>query len=125
VAAPDSRRPVPSLDQHSDEDEQFTYSGDYSTRMEEILDGEAKSDDGPDAGDDDEGEGFLYQGEDAEPQGPYRDQLRAILDAEHEDDELEEHELETSLRVDKLTVPGPAPARVAVSASHALPSAWH
>jgi hypothetical protein len=67
--------------------------GDYSTRLEEILD----EDLAPTAGLEDhaDDEEFVYEGVDAAhvlapSLGAYRSQLRNILGTEHEDDELEE-----------------------------------
>lgn len=90
------RQPTLHLsDDEPDEDEEdFDYQGDYSSRMEELLDDENEFDV---TGDDDD-EGFVYTGIDVEePSGGYRDQLRDVLGAEHEDDETEEHEVESSL----------------------------
>ncbi|KAI0084881.1 hypothetical protein BDY19DRAFT_471275 [Irpex rosettiformis] len=53
------------------------YEGEYSTRLEELL-----SDD---------------EGVDSHPSGTYREQLRDVLGPEHEDDEVEEVEVENSL----------------------------
>jgi hypothetical protein len=76
------------------------HAGDYSVRLEEILDDDARPMNGTDDNDDDEG--FVYQGVDAAPvpsRGAYRSQLRNILGADHEDDELEEQEAEKPLHV--------------------------
>jgi hypothetical protein len=80
--------------------------GDYSTRLEEILD----EDLAPTAGLEDhaDDEEFFYEGVDAAPMlastlGAYRSQLRNILGTEHEDDELEEPE-DTSARVPQDTI---------------------
>ncbi|KAI0633251.1 Golgi CORVET complex core vacuolar protein 8-domain-containing protein [Trametes polyzona] len=72
-------------------------AGDYSTRLEELMsdgeDGGANNDE-----DDDEEGGFIYSGVDSDPTGGYRDQLRAVLGPDHEEDELgEEEEVERSL----------------------------
>jgi hypothetical protein len=104
-----------SLGEHLDDDEEFIYNGDYSSRMDEILSDGSKSD-SSDAGVEDEDDGFVYHGADAEPQGAYRDQLRAILDAEHNDDELEEQEVAKALHANQLDTPHIGSARVAVSA---------
>jgi hypothetical protein len=76
------------------------HAGDYSVRLEEILDDDARPMNGTDDNDDDEG--FVYQGVDAAPvpsRGAYRSQLRNILGADHEDDELEEQKAEKPLHV--------------------------
>ncbi|OJT15290.1 Vacuolar protein sorting-associated protein 8 -like protein [Trametes pubescens] len=71
-------------------------AGDYSTRFDELMsDGEDEEAD-PDE-DDDEGGGFVYAGVDSDPTGGYRDQLRDVLGADHEEDEVEAEEVERSL----------------------------
>ena len=80
------------------------HPGDYSTRLEELM---SDTEDGPNGdnhdghgdGDDDDGDegGFVYSGVDAAPSGGYREQLRDVLGPDHEDDELDEQEVEHSL----------------------------
>lgn len=77
------------------------HPGDYSTRLEELM---SDMEDGPngdghegDEGEDDDEGGFVYSGVDAAPSGGYREQLRDVLGPDHEDDELDEHEVERSL----------------------------
>lgn len=70
----------------SEEDEQ---GGDYSTRMEELF-----ADDLPELEEEgsnlnEEEEGFLYTGDDADLSTNYRDQLRDVLE---DDSEAEVHE---------------------------------
>lgn len=89
----------------SEEDEVFTYpdTGDYSTQMEELFDGEDdsglggeehKSDD--DDEEDDEEEGFFYNGVDANTSVGYKERLRDVL-GQDEDGEEEVNEVERSL----------------------------
>jgi vacuolar protein sorting-associated protein 8 len=81
------RQPTLNLsdDEPEGEEDDFDYQGDYSSRMDELLD-------------DEDDEGFVYTGIDVQqPSGGYRDQLRDILGAEHEEDETDEHEVESSL----------------------------
>lgn len=75
----------------SEEDEQ---GGDYSTRMEELF-----ADDSPELKEeglnfneeeDEEEEGFLYTGDDADLSTGYRDQLRDVLEDDSEADIHEE-----------------------------------
>jgi vacuolar protein sorting-associated protein 8 len=74
-----------SDDEPEGEEDDFEYRGDYSSRMEELMD-------------DDDEEGFVYTGIDVQqPSGGYRDQLRDVLGAEHDEDETEEYEVESSL----------------------------
>ncbi|GJE92724.1 WD40 and Vps8 domain-containing protein [Phanerochaete sordida] len=63
--------------------------GDYSTRLEELMSDDEPSDDRgqEDEDEEDEGEGFFYNGVDAEPSGTYREQLRDVLGPDHEDDD--------------------------------------
>ncbi|KAH9948952.1 hypothetical protein B0H21DRAFT_196377 [Amylocystis lapponica] len=85
------------------EDVQADHAGDYSTRFEELMsDGEDRegSDGSLHDKDDDDEEGFVYDGADAEPTGGYREQLRDVLGAEHEEDGLSEAEVERSLLQD-------------------------
>lgn len=61
---------------------------DYSTRLGDVLgnsDEEVQSES--------DSEGFVYNGEDAEPSGPYREQLSEILEQNLDDlDEIEDYE---------------------------------
>lgn len=73
-------------DTDGDDDPRDDHGGDYSTRLEELMSDE----EGDHAGSEEEEEGgFVYEGVDAEPVGGYREQLRDVLGAEHEEDELE------------------------------------
>lgn len=73
--------------------------GDYSARLEELMsDGEEHGgEDGDEDGEEEEEEGFIYSGVDSDPTGGYREQLRQVLGPDHEEDELEEDEVERSL----------------------------
>lgn len=73
-------------DQEDDEEieQSEEHTGDYSTRMEELLDDDEGSEGQGDGEDSDDG-GFLYTGVDAETSG-YRDQLKDVLDSEAGDD---------------------------------------
>jgi hypothetical protein len=66
--------------------------GDYSTRMDEIFDDERDDNDSEVFGGDEEeeDEGFVYEGVDAPPKGAYRDQLRDVLGSDNEEDEDDE-----------------------------------
>lgn len=98
---------MPSPD-GSDEDTEHEdlVSGDYSTRMEQIFDEEgqvhSQGQEMDDEEDEDE-EGFVYQGVDSEPRGAYRDQLHDILGSAHEDDELDEKELSGAPALENAT----------------------
>lgn len=74
--------------------------GDYSTRLEELMsdteDGPTSHEGGEGERDDDE-EAFVYSGVDSAPSGGYREQLRDVLGPDHEEDELDEREVEQSL----------------------------
>lgn len=68
---------------------------DYSTLMEAILGNEggdlpSAMGQPKDSGQEEDEEEFVYEGVDAEPQRAYGDQLRDILGAAHEEDELDE-----------------------------------
>ncbi|KAH9935787.1 Golgi CORVET complex core vacuolar protein 8-domain-containing protein [Fomitopsis serialis] len=84
-----------------DGDVQDDHPGDYSARLEELMsDTEEGSDGHPhddEHGDEDDEEGFVYSGMDAVPSGGYREQLRDVLGHDHEEDELDEREVERSL----------------------------
>ncbi|KAI0373910.1 hypothetical protein BV20DRAFT_1049354 [Pilatotrama ljubarskyi] len=71
-------------------------AGDYSARFEELMSDGEDGDANDDNDDEDEG-GFVYSGVDADPTGGYREQLREVLGPDHEEDELEEQEVERSL----------------------------
>jgi hypothetical protein len=65
-----------SDDEPEDDDEEFNYLGDYSSRMEELLDGEDEEE-LPGDDEDDPQDPFVYTGIDVEePSGGYRDQLQ-------------------------------------------------
>ena len=90
----------PSLDFSDNEGTDDEHTGDYSTRMEELLgEGEDESDVQEDDEETDGGGGFLYTGVDAaDISAGYRDRLRDVLGADAEqDDETEVHEVERSL----------------------------
>jgi hypothetical protein len=86
-----------------DADAEDVLTSDYSARLEELMnDDEDENKDVPtrsphdeEAADDDQG--FHYTGVDSQPSGTYREQLRDVLGADAEDDELEEQEVESSL----------------------------
>ncbi|KII92434.1 hypothetical protein PLICRDRAFT_27564 [Plicaturopsis crispa FD-325 SS-3] len=95
---------APALDFSDNEDqegEEDQHEGDYSTRMEELMDSD-EEDKGAGGEDSEEDEGgFIYEGVDAaDASTNYRDQLRDVLGPDHEEDEeelLEEQEVEKSL----------------------------
>ena len=76
-------------------------AGDYSTRFEELIsDAEEDGHGGHeehDGEDDDDDDGFFYSGKDSNTSGDYRQQLKDVLGSDHEDDELEEQQVEHSL----------------------------
>lgn len=80
-----------------DADEPFQYDGsDYSSRLEEIL-GDSNDEAG---GDEEDEEGFLYEGDDApKDAGNYRSRLADVLgeDMDDEPDVLEEQLVDRSL----------------------------
>ncbi|CAL1707277.1 unnamed protein product [Somion occarium] len=80
-----------------EDDSHEDHGGDYSTRFDELMsDAENGTDEHND--DEDEEEAFFYNGVDADHvEGGYKEQLRDVLGPEHEDDELEEVEVERSL----------------------------
>lgn len=86
-----------NLSDNEADDAPDTGLGDYSAVFEEVMsDGEDEG--GHANGDDEEEEGFVYSGVDADPSGGYREQLREVLGQDHEEDELEdEQEVERSL----------------------------
>lgn len=77
---------------HVDED----HGGDYSTRMEELFDGD-EEDHGGESGD--EQEDFVYDGIDADQvtRTNYREQLLDVLGSDDTSDVFEEEEIERSL----------------------------
>jgi hypothetical protein len=84
-------------DHENDGDAQIQ-EGDYSSRMEELM---GDDDDGtqPEHAESDDEEGFFYDGVDAENDGAgYRDRLKDVLGEDN--DELEIHEVETSLIIE-------------------------
>jgi hypothetical protein len=90
-----TRNPSSGLSDHDgEENEDADNAGDYSTRMEELF----EEDDDEDAHEDDEDEGFIYTGMDADNSaGDYRSQLRDVLGPELEEEYTEELEVERSL----------------------------
>lgn len=74
------------------------YGGDYSTRYEELIsDTEGDGHEGREEDEEEEEEGFFYTGVDSNATGDYRQQLKDVLGSDHEDDELEEQQVEHSL----------------------------
>jgi hypothetical protein len=92
--------------------EDVEFVGDYSSNMDEIL-GEGPGDT-PNGADDDE-EMFVYEGVDAEPAGAYRDQLRDVLGADLEDDELEQSQFNTTFQTEVVESPSIPPRIITVS----------
>lgn len=87
-----------------DEDVDFTYPGDYSTHMVELFDGEEHA-----SGEEDpEDEVFIYDGVDADTSASYKDQLRDVLDQDHDEtgSENEVLEVEHSLVYDRDEIQG-------------------
>lgn len=96
------RQPSPDFSDHDVSDiERDEHPGDYSTRMEELFeDGEDGADfrEKDDVNEEDDEEGFLYTGIDADVPTGYRERLRDVLGSElSDDDELEAHEATRSL----------------------------
>lgn len=61
---------------------------DYSARLDDVL-GNSDQEDGSES----DSEGFVYDGDDAEPSGPYREQLSEILEQNFDElDEIEDDE---------------------------------
>lgn len=112
----DTRASSPGLSSHGehvDED----HGGDYSTRMEELFDGDEEE-----HGNDEEEEEFLYDGVDARQvtRTNYREQLRDVLGPDDTSDVFEEEEIERSLlREDPSEKFGDADAE-AVSTAYCL-----
>jgi hypothetical protein len=74
-----------------DEDAEFTYpgvTGDYSTQLEELFDGEQDSESGEAEQRSDED--FLYDGLDSNTSISYKDQLREVLGQEEADEKEDE-----------------------------------
>lgn len=67
--------------EHDEDEEGFTYPGDYSSHMEELFDEDDQDEsDQRDSGESSEGEeDFVYSGVDSNAPAPYRDQLREVL----------------------------------------------
>lgn len=75
-------------DHESDPDAQIEHTGNYASRMQELLDDD--EDLGPVQDESDEDEGFLYDGVDADTSAEtYRDRLADVLG-----EDIEEHERE-------------------------------
>lgn len=91
-----TQQPEVALDFSDNEEAEDSndHGGDYSTRFEELMSDEEHGSDH--AGSDDDEEGFVYNGVDAEQGGSYKDQLRDVLGPDHEEDGSEE-EVERSL----------------------------
>ncbi len=87
------------------EDSGFEYSeqsGDYSSRIEELLGDEDSEAEGSAFRDDDDDGGFLYTGVDADTStsSGYRQQLRDVLGHDNEDDsDMDTREVEQSLLI--------------------------
>jgi hypothetical protein len=81
----------PSMSAFSPTDDHFEADNDerdYSSRLDDVL-GNSDQEDGSGS----DSEGFVYDGEDAEPSGPYREQLSEILEQNFDElDEIEDHE---------------------------------
>lgn len=78
------------LTEHDDDDDEneFTYPGDYSSHMDELFDGDDQDvSDQRDSGETSEEEDdFVYSGVDADAPAPYRDQLREVLGQDHDEE---------------------------------------
>ncbi|KAF9529342.1 Golgi CORVET complex core vacuolar protein 8-domain-containing protein [Crepidotus variabilis] len=98
-----------------DDDDEFTYpgTGDYSTQMDELFDGEDDRDEdmGPKMKfgddeeveeDDDDEDGFMYEGVDADASISYKEQLRDVLGQDHE--ESEEDDADEVLEVERSLI---------------------
>lgn len=90
----------------TDEDEdEFTYPGDYSSHMDELFDGDDQ--DESDQHDSEESSGeedFLYSGVDADAPAPYKDQLREVLGQDHDEEPgIEALEAEDTLNESIIT----------------------
>lgn len=100
------------LQMTSEDVEDVEFVGDYSSNMDEIL-GEGPNDTAN--GDDDDEDIFVYEGADTEPAAAYRDQLRDVLGAEHEDDELEQSQFNATFQTEIAKSPSISPRVIAVS----------
>lgn len=90
-----TRPPADASDSDGEETSQDDHGGDYTTRLEELL-SDAEHDSNSQSEGDEEG-GFFYTGVDADPAASYKEQLRSVLGADHDEDEVEEVEVEHSL----------------------------
>ncbi|KDR75859.1 hypothetical protein GALMADRAFT_509680 [Galerina marginata CBS 339.88] len=72
---------------------ELVHTGDYSSHMEELFEGEDVDSTTQEDESDDE-EGFLYSGIDAETPTSYKAQMRDLLGQDHEDDESQADVLE-------------------------------
>lgn len=81
------------------EDDRDDHLGDYSTRLEELMSDEDDQEGNANGAEyeDEDDEGFFYNGTDSAPAGTYREQLRDVLGPEHDLDDAEEPEVENSL----------------------------
>lgn len=76
-----------------DEEAEFTYpgaSGDYSTQMEELFEGEGELESSAEERSDDDDDDFLYDGIDTNASVSYKDQLREVLGQEDEDEKQDD-----------------------------------
>lgn len=86
-------------DAEADDVQDDEHPGDYSTRLGEVMSDEEDFAAGH-VDDDNDDEAFFYNGVDSEPAGTYREQLRDVLGADHEDEDTSEaQEVEHSLLV--------------------------
>jgi hypothetical protein len=75
--------------EHDDDDDEdgFTYPGDYSSHMDELFDGEEQDEsDQRDSGESSGEEDFVYSGVDTGEPAPYMDQLREVLGQDHDEE---------------------------------------
>ena len=94
-------------------DDVDVHTGDYSSRMEELLSDESDVQED----DSDAEEGFVYTGTDAdEISGAYREQLRDVLGGEGDEDETSENEVEKSLLDHEIAFVSIRRTRVSASA---------
>lgn len=93
------RQPSLHFSDNEDDDDLNEHTGDYSSRMEELL-SEGEESDTPDDEDELGDEGFLYTGMDAaDTSTGYGDQLRDVLGPDHEDSDVDANEVELSLLI--------------------------
>ena len=86
-------------DDHGRDSKTDEQTHDYSTRMKELFADEEEH--AEEQHDSDNEEGFFYAGADANVSVGYRDRLRDVLGADHEDeDDTEAHEVERSLIIE-------------------------